>query len=242
MAFDATIRAAAPYQKIRQKQDVAISIVESDIREKIREMKTGCLMLFVVDVSGSMGTELMAETKAAIISLLLDAYQRRDKVALVTFKGDSAKVLLPPTNSVDLARKLLRDLPVGGKTPLGHGLLKAHEMLTNYMLHDRYTTPLMILISDGGANVGIRSDISYEGPGYSVILDELFRIARMIGNNKRVKTLVIDTEGKEFSVLRYTSISSSMARKVARMMGSSYCKIEDFRAGGIVRAIKRQVY
>lgn len=242
MAFDATIRAAAPYQKGRQKQDVAISIEESDIREKIREMKAGCLMLFVVDASGSMGTELMAETKAAIISLLLDAYQRRDKVALVAFKEDSAKVLLRPTNSVDLAKKLLRDLPVGGKTPLGHGLLKAHEMLINHMLHDSYTTPLMILISDGVANVGIRSDISYEGPGHSVLLNELFRIARMIRDDKRVKTLVIDTEGKGFSVLRSTSLSSSMAQKVARMMGSSYCKIEDFRAAGIVRAVKRQIY
>ncbi|NQU06967.1 MAG: AAA family ATPase, partial [Candidatus Abyssubacteria bacterium] len=86
LAFDATIRAAAPYQKSRPKRDVAIAIEEADIREKVREMKAGCLMLFVVDASGSMGTRLMTETKTAMISLLLDAYQKRDKVALLTFK------------------------------------------------------------------------------------------------------------------------------------------------------------
>jgi magnesium chelatase subunit D len=112
LAFDATIRAAAPHQKTREKRGVAITIEESDIREKVREMKVGSLLLFVVDASGSMGTRLMTETKAAMISLLLDAYQRRDKVALVTFKGDSAEVLLPPTNSIDPA---VPNLPAGGK-------------------------------------------------------------------------------------------------------------------------------
>jgi len=240
LAFDATIRAAAPYQKSRPKRDVAIAINESDIREKVREMKAGCLMLFVVDASGSMGTRLMSETKAAMISLLLDAYQKRDKVALVTFKGDAAEVLLPPTNSTDLAKKLLEDLPAGGKTPLGHGLLKAHELLLNHIRRDAHTMPLMVLISDGEANVGVRKDISYEGSGYSALLNELFDIATMIREDKRIKTLVIDTEEKRFSVFRNASTSQSMAQKVANAMGSSYCKIEDFRAGGLIQAVKRQ--
>ncbi|UCD57506.1 MAG: magnesium chelatase subunit D family protein [Candidatus Hydrogenedentota bacterium] len=242
MAFDATIRAAAPHQKDRPKHDVSIAIEESDIREKVREMKAGCLMLFVVDASGSMGTRLMTETKAAMISLLLDAYQKRDKVALVTFKGDSAEVLLPPTNSIDIAKKLLEDLPAGGKTPLGHGLLKAHELLMNHIRRDVQTTPLMVLVSDGEANVGVRRDRSYEGPGYSALLDELFEIAKMIRDDKRIKTLVIDTEEKRFSVFRDASASPSMAQRIARAMGSSYCKIEDFQAGGIVRAVKEQLY
>ncbi|RJP67368.1 MAG: VWA domain-containing protein [Candidatus Abyssobacteria bacterium SURF_17] len=242
LAFDATIRAAAPHQKNRVRRDVAIAIEESDIREKVREMKAGSLMLFVVDASGSMGTRLMTETKAAMISLLLDAYQKRDKVALVTFKGDSAEVLLPPTNSIDLAKKLLEDLPAGGKTPLGHGLLKAHELLINHLRRDSQTTPLMVLISDGEANVGIRHDRTYEGPGYSALLDELFEIAKMIREDKRIKTLVIDTEEKRFSVFRNASTSPSMAQRVARSMGASYCKIEDFRAGGLVRAVKEQVH
>ncbi len=241
LAFDATIRAAAPYQKRREKRDVAIAINESDIREKVREMKAGCLMLFVVDASGSMGTRLMSETKAAMISLLLDAYQRRDKVALVTFKGDSAEVLLPPTNSTDLAKKLLEDLPAGGKTPLGHGLLKAHELLINTMRRDAQITPLMVLVSDGEANVGVRPDRSYEGHGYSLLLDELFDIAKMIRGDTRVKTLVIDTEEKRFSVFRNSGTSPSMALRIARAMGSSYCKIEDFRAGGLIRAVKQQI-
>ena len=242
LAFDATIRAAAPYQKSRPKRDVAIAIEEADIREKVREMKAGCLMLFVVDASGSMGTRLMTETKAAMISLLLDAYQKRDKVALVTFKGDSAEVLLPPTNSTDLAKKLLEDLPAGGKTPLGHGLLKAHELLLNSMRRDANITPMMVLISDGEANVGVRRDRSYEGHGYSALLDELFEIAKMIRADKRIKTLVIDTEEKRFSVFRNSASSPSMAARIAKAMGSSYCKIEDFKAGGIVRAVKQQIY
>jgi magnesium chelatase subunit D len=241
LAFDATIRAAAPHQRNRPKRDVAIAIEDSDIREKVRRMKSGCLMLFVVDASGSMGTRLMTETKAAMISLLLDAYQRRDKVALVTFKGNSAEVLLPPTNSIDLAKKLLEDLPAGGKTPLGHGLLKAHELLMNHMRRENQTTPLMVLISDGEANVGVRADKSYEGPGYSALLDELFEIAKMIREDKRIKTLVIDTEEKRFSVFRNSATSPSMAQRIAASMGSSYCKIEDFRAGGIVRAVKEQM-
>jgi len=241
LAFDATIRAAAPYQKQRPGRDVAIAINESDIREKVREMKAGCLMLFVVDASGSMGTRLMTETKAAMISLLLDAYQKRDKVALVTFKGDSAEVLLPPTNSTDLAKKLLEDLPAGGKTPLGRGLLKAHELLVNTMRRDTHVTPLMVLVSDGEANVGVRSDKSYEGHGYSLLLEELFEIAKMIREDKRIKTLVIDTEEKRFSVFRNASTSPSMALRVAKAMGSSYCKIEDFRAGGLVRAVKHEI-
>ena len=242
LAFDATIRAAAPYQKERDKRDVAIAIEETDIREKVREMKAGCLMLFVVDASGSMGTRLMTETKAAMISLLLDAYQRRDKVSLVTFKGDSAEVLLPPTNSTDLAKKLLEDLPAGGKTPLGHGLLKALDLLQNTMRRDPHVTPLMVLISDGEANVGVRSDKTYEGHGYSMLLDELFEIAKMVREETRVRTLVIDTEEKRFSVFRNATTSPSMALRIAKAMGSSYCKIEDFRAGGLVRAVKQQIY
>jgi len=241
LAFDATIRAAAPHQKSRPRRDVAIAIDEDDIREKVREMKAGCLMLFVVDASGSMGTRLMSETKAAMISLLLDAYQKRDKVALVIFKGDSAEVLLPPTNSTELAKKLLEDLPAGGKTPLGRGLLKAHELLNNTMRRDAHVTPLMVLISDGEANVGVRSDRSYEGPGYSMLLDELFEIAKMIRDDKRIRTLVIDTEEKRFSVFRNATTSPSMALRIAKAMGSSYCKIEDFRAGGLVRAVKQQI-
>ncbi len=241
LAFDATIRAAASHQKYRPRKDVAIVIEESDIREKVREMKVGSLLLFVVDASGSMGTRLMTETKAAMISLLLDAYQRRDKVALVTFKGDSAEVLLPPTNSVDLAKKLLEDLPAGGKTPLGHGLLKAHELLVNYLRRDSQTLPMLVLISDGEANVGVKSDKCYEGPGYSALLQELFDIAKMIREDKRIKTLVIDTEERRFSVFRNAASSPSMAQRIAKAMGSSYCKIEDFRAGGLIRAVKKEL-
>jgi magnesium chelatase subunit D len=238
IAFDATIRAAAPYQKNRSKQNVAIVIEEMDIREKMREMKASCLVLFVVDASGSMGLRLMTETKAAMISLLLDAYQKRDKVALVAFREESAEVLLPPTNSTDLAKKLLDDLPAGGKTPLAHGLLKAYELLLISLRRDTNLTPLMVLVSDGDANVGIRRDMFYEGHGYSKLLDELFEIAKMIRDDKRIKTIVIDTEVKKSSIFHYAHTSSSMALRIAEAMGASYSKIEDFGAGGIIQAVK----
>jgi magnesium chelatase subunit D len=241
IAFDATIRVAAPYQKSRPKRDVAIAIEASDIRERVRETKAGCLVLFVVDASGSMGTRLMTETKAAMISLLLDAYQKRDKVALVSFREESAEVLLPPTNSTELAKKLLEDLPTGGKTPLGHGLLEAFELLQNTMRRDPYSSPLMVLVSDGEANVGVHPDKCYEGHGHSMLLDELFEIAKRIREDKRIRALVIDTEGKGSSIFYNPAASDSMARRIAKAMGASYCKIEDFRAGGIVRAVKQQI-
>ena len=107
LALDATIRAAAPYQKQRRRKDVAIAIEKSDIREKVREKRIGNFIVFVVDASGSMGAgKRMIETKGAILSLLLDAYQKRDKIAMIAFKGDHAEVLLPPTGSVELAHKL----------------------------------------------------------------------------------------------------------------------------------------
>ena len=109
------------------------------------------------------------------------------------------------------------------------------------MRRDTHVTPLMVLVSDGEANVGVRSDKSYEGHGYSLLLEELFEIAKMIREDKRIKTLVIDTEEKRFSVFRNASTSPSMALRVAKAMGSSYCKIEDFRAGGLVRAVKHEI-
>ena len=108
LAMDATLWAAAPYQQRRKREDVAISIEESDIREKIREERVGNFIVFVVDASGSMGAgKRMVETKGAILSLLLDTYQKRDRVALAVFKGEGAEVVLPPTSRIELAHKLL---------------------------------------------------------------------------------------------------------------------------------------
>lgn len=121
IAFDATLRGAAPYQKERHESgesDLALQLRMSDLQRKIRVRRTGNLILFVVDASWSMAaSERMEATKGAIFSLLVEAYQRRDQVGLVVFQRDKARVVLPPTNSVELAEKALQDLPVGGQDP-----------------------------------------------------------------------------------------------------------------------------
>ena len=133
LAFDATFRAAAPYQKQRSEQatnNMALQLRRSDLKEKIRVRRTGNLILFVVDASWSMAaSERMEATKGAIFSLLVDAYQRRDQVGLVVFQRDKARLVLPPTNSVELAQRALQELPVGGKTPLSDGLYLAWKVM-----------------------------------------------------------------------------------------------------------------
>lgn len=154
LAMDATLWAAAPYQQRRKREDVAISIEESDIREKIREERVGNFIVFVVDASGSMGAgKRMVETKGAILSLLLDTYQKRDRVALAVFKGEGAEVVLPPTSRIELAHKLLEELPTGGKTPLSHGISLGYQTIRSYFRKHSNIYPLLITISDGKANV-----------------------------------------------------------------------------------------
>ncbi len=112
-------------------------------------------MLFVVDASGSMAArQRMSAVKGAVLSLLLDAYQRRDKVGLVTFRGSAAEVALPPTSSVDAAAARLESLPTGGRTPLAAGLLKAHEVLRVERLRDPARRALLVVVTDGRATGG----------------------------------------------------------------------------------------
>ena len=126
LAFDATFRAAAPHQIRRDRTRLALALEKSDLREKVRVRRSANLILFVVDASWSMAVaERMEATKGAILSLLTDAYQRRDRVGLIVFNKNDANLVLPPTNSVQLARKALMDIAVGGKTPLSAGLYLA---------------------------------------------------------------------------------------------------------------------
>lgn len=135
LAFDATIRTAAPFQRRRlterAERKVAFVVKRHDLQKKVRVRRAANLVLFVVDASWSMAAaERMEATKGAIISLLHDAYQRRDQVGLVVFQREEARVVLPPTSSVELAQRALRDIPVGGKTPLSAGLLSAYRVCT----------------------------------------------------------------------------------------------------------------
>ncbi|MEU3527197.1 putative cobaltochelatase [Streptomyces sp. NPDC038707] len=151
----ATVQAAAPYQRARGRSGPGLVIRRDDLRQASREGREGNLVLFVVDASGSMAArQRMSAVKGAVVSLLLDAYQRRDKVGLVTFRGSAAEVALPPTSSVDAAAARLESLPTGGRTPLAAGLLKAHEVLRVERLRDPARRALVVVVTDGRATGG----------------------------------------------------------------------------------------
>ncbi|MEU1216275.1 putative cobaltochelatase [Streptomyces sp. NPDC005791] len=152
----ATVQAAAPHQRSRGRSGRGLVVRRDDLRQATREGREGNLVLFVVDASGSMAArQRMAAVKGAVMSLLLDAYQRRDKVGLVTFRGRDAEVALPPTSSVDAAAARLESLPTGGRTPLAAGLLKAHDVLRVERLRDPSRRPLLVVVTDGRATGGV---------------------------------------------------------------------------------------
>ncbi|WP_238420184.1 putative cobaltochelatase [Streptomyces taklimakanensis] len=148
----ATVRAAAPHQRARGRSGPGLVVRRDDLREAVREGRESNLVLFVVDASGSMAArQRMGAVKGAVLSLLLDAYQRRDKVGLITFRGRGAEVVLPPTSSVDAAAARLESLPTGGRTPLAAGLLKARDVLRVERLRDPARRALLVAVTDGRA-------------------------------------------------------------------------------------------
>jgi len=222
VAFYATMQAAAPYQLRRNNNAVAIAIEPQDVRQKIRKKKIGNTIMFVVDSSGSMGVnKRMVETKGAILSLVIDAYQKRDKVGLVAFKGGKAEVLLAPTSSVELAKRQLEELPTGGKTPLSKGLLKGHEVLCNELNKDKKIKPLLVVISDGKANVSINSNYKP--------FDEAKQVAEDI-KQAGIKSIVIDTETGFIRLGKLQELSQSL--------GGRYYPLEDIRAEVISNLVK----
>ncbi|MEV5380239.1 putative cobaltochelatase [Streptomyces nondiastaticus] len=151
----ATVQAAAPHQRARGRSGPGLLVRRDDLREAVREGREGNLVLFVVDASGSMAArKRMSAVKGAVLSLLLDAYQRRDKIGMITFRGAGAEVALPPTSSVDAGAARLEKLPTGGRTPLAAGLLRAHEVLRVERLRDPSRRPLLVVVTDGRATGG----------------------------------------------------------------------------------------
>ena len=205
LALDATIRAAAPYQRYRQRGNLAIALTESDLRQKVREKRTGTVFLFCVDASGSMGARhRMGVVKGVIYGLLQDAYEKRDRVGLITFRRDQAEVLLPITRSIDLAQRELRELPTGGKTPLAAGLQLSLATLQQLKYQDPEVRPVFILITDG------RATSSLHGGSPVTEAEELAKIF----NQADITSVVIDTE-TDF-------ISMGIAQKMADLMGANY--------------------
>jgi len=147
--------AAAPHQRTRGRSGDGLIIELDDLRLAVREGREGNLVLFVVDASGSMAARSrMRNVKAAVLSLLLDAYQRRDKVGLITFRGSGAEVVLPPTSSVEAGAARLSSLPTGGRTPIAAGLLLAHDVLRRERLKDPQRRALLVVVTDGKATGG----------------------------------------------------------------------------------------
>lgn len=227
IAFDATLRAAAPFQKQRKEEglnELALKLRKGDLQRKVRVRRTGNLILFVVDASWSMAaSERMEATKGAIFSLLVDAYQRRDQVGLVVFQRDKARLVLPPTSSVELAQRALRDLPVGGKTPLSGGLFLSWQVIENAIRRDSELRPLMILLTDGAGNVSMTGMPAQE---------EALKIADLF-NQAELRSIVINME--------HAAFDRGLAQKLAESLGGMCHNLPDLRADTLVSTVKKEI-
>lgn len=224
IAVDATIREACVHQSSRQRKGMALAVEASDLRRKVRVRRAANLILFAVDASWSMAAaDRMEATKGAILSLLLDAYQKRDQVGLVTFQKETARLILEPTRSVELAKKLLKDVPVGGKTPLSAGLLLANEILEQARRKDPEVMPLLILLTDGAGNVSMTGLPPRE---------ESVRVARMIRAN-RIRALVINTE--------HESLDRGLAQELADEMGAACLTLKELAAHELYRTVRDEL-
>ncbi|MDR2387719.1 MAG: VWA domain-containing protein [Deltaproteobacteria bacterium] len=234
VSLSATLRAAAPHQALRrQNQDQepkanpkpargqpgerALLLKPSDFREKVYRLKTGRLVLFVVDSSGSIGTLYrMEEAKAAALSLLADAYRKRDRVAVIAFYGQTAELLLPPTNSPDLAGRLLASLPSGGKTPMAAALALTHKLITVERSKDPKISPYVILMTDGRPNIPL-------DPARAPWAEVLSMAARM-SEDPTVKFLLIDTDRGAYNDYKLT-------RELSERLRCPRMSLEELRQG-----------
>lgn len=227
IAFDATMRAAAPYQKQRESDGRCIVIRDQDIREKSRVGKVSVTCVFVVDISGSMGAEKRMESaKGAVLSLLEDAYRNRDRVSLVAFRGNDAEVVMPLSSSVDLAYKQLKEMPTGGKTPLARGLMKGYEVLKNEKKKRKEIIPLLILISDGRANIGYGKNIK----------DEIISIAGQL-REEGIHTVIIDTESVKRS---FVNFQLGYCKEIAETSGGAYYPLSELSVQGVSSIAKQE--
>ncbi|MFD5256198.1 putative cobaltochelatase [Streptomyces bobili] len=214
----ATVQAAAPHQRARGRSGRGLVVRRDDLRQATREGREGNLVLFVVDASGSMAArQRMGAVKGAVLSLLLDAYQRRDKVGLVTFRGSAAEVALPPTSSVDAAAVRLESLPTGGRTPLAAGLLRAHEVLRVERLRDPARRALVVVVTDGRATGG-PEPVALAG-----------RAARLFAADG-VASVVVDCESGP--------VRLGLAGQLAGELGGTAVTLDELRADSIAGLVR----
>jgi magnesium chelatase subunit D len=221
IALDATIRQAAVQQVQRQREPDTLSILPSDVQKKVRVRRASNLILFVVDASWSMaGAQRMEATKGAIMSLLVDAYQKRDRVGLVVFQKEESRLVLPFTSSVELAQGLLRHLPVGGKTPLSAGLMLAYRVIRRELRLHPEVMPLMILLTDGAGNVAL-TEMTPE--------KEAHKIADLM-HRARIHSVVINME--------HAAYDRGLAQNLAQALGGPCYCLADLRAAELYRTVR----
>ncbi|MCX7854625.1 MAG: putative cobaltochelatase [Anaerolineae bacterium] len=225
LAFDATLRAAAPFQSRRRRPGgPALVVRPEDYHRKVRVRRMANLILFVVDASWSMAVaERMEATKGAVMSLLTDAYQRRDRVGVVIFQKNGARVVLPPTRSVTRAQKALQDVPVGGKTPLSAGLNLAYDVITRELRQHPDLMPLMVLLTDGAGNVSM-SDLPPQ--------EEAHRIAELFPQ-AHIRSVVINMEHESFD--------QGLAQALADHLQAPCYRLEELRADALAERVRREL-
>ncbi|MBV9228740.1 MAG: VWA domain-containing protein, partial [Chloroflexi bacterium] len=218
IAFSATLCAAAPHQRIRGRIDGGkLELRADDLRQKVRERKARALLILVIDGSDSvMARQLMAKTKRVLLALLQNAYEKRDRVAMLVFRFAQGRIVLPPTRNFAQARRCVEELYVGGCTPLATGLLEGLRLAETESLRDPTTRPVLIVLTDGLANIDLSGNMRHDTP-----MRDALNVAREIAE-RQIPSVMIDTNPYETVTDDSGAKQPAPGRDLARALGADY--------------------